>query len=597
MGWVYPGFSHRVHIRVNAASVPADLADPALIIDLETHLAGQTTFWNTVRSDGGDIRVTTGEDDNETKVPVEVVWLDTAGTRGQIAIRWAGTLSGTGVLPECYIYFGNAGATTLPDTDPLGRNAVWAEYWFVGHMTNADQVDDSSGNYGLAVAEPGPGTFTLVAGVNGSQGVAFNDVTNEVMRTAVVATGAAAVGTSLLVHSLRDLVGGNKDALVLHLDGTTARMIVRQRDQSTDQARFRAINITNTGVNVNVTGGLYDVPSLVQSRTASTTSRTHRVENGARVSAGTAIEDQLVDRIAIGNDIEGGGSSPWGAAPEAIYEVRYANFLASDDHEILFFNNLQANGTFWTFQILEAEPVSGQTYDASGTLQVTVLATVSSTATKSSDADGTLGSGVEGLLPSLLTATAFTSHSASDQAGIAGLGVDPATLVGVAAVIFPQDLDATGNLIAQACTIVGGARRIEPGVLNVSSKSLYPQVLQGNPAVILARILGIDGNFIVPEIVDLITYEVYDVTGPTPTLSIFSGTEDPLTAILPAPDPTDPRWKKDNIGPNFISEVPGAAFPFTTRHTRIEYAFTLATLEVIRYKRDLEVVDLIAIPG
>ena len=613
MSWEYAGWGFRGQLDVEPLQVPGDKISPAIIIDLETHFLTQPSFWANVKANGGDLRATTGGDENETAVPLEVVWIDVASETGQVAIKWAGTLDQNGVDATLLLYWGNAAAEQPAVTDPIGRNAVWSDYHCVVHMTNVDVVVDSAGNYGDLTSKPLLGQFTLIDGPNGSKGVTFNDINQEHFASEIgpaVPTNA----TSFTVLMQRPTTGGNGDTfVVLDSVSTVGRVIHRGRNDTTFEYRLRVVDTGNAGVNVSHSGFQWNTIQLIQTVLNATNLRSIDVEEVGRITNSTVRTSAPADTISIGNDPGGGNTSP---EPGSIYECRWINRIQTAADEEFIFNQLRQNFLFWNFIQIETEPTAGAV-DASGSLQVTVRAQVSGTADTIYQAFGifppvTLDAQISGtaviegppnasgnLLTALATTTgtAVCTHFASDEAGVGGLGVDPATIVGLSSILLPQDLNAIGNLIAQPATIQGRAGQIPPGVLRVSSKALYPQVLQGNPAVILARILGIDGNFIIPEIVDDITYDVFDVTSTTPSQSIFTGTEDPLTAILPVPDPTDPRWKKDDIGPNFISEVPGAAFPLTTRHTRIEYAFTLATLEVIRYKRDLEVVDLIAIPG
>ena len=97
--------------------------NPDLYFDLSL---APSYFWDAVRSDGGDIRVTS--EDGVTRVPREVSGFDYAGHKGSLFI---GTNSGTAF----YVYFGNASATEPAANATYGKQNVWgSNYGYVGHL-------------------------------------------------------------------------------------------------------------------------------------------------------------------------------------------------------------------------------------------------------------------------------------------------------------------------------------------------------------------------------------------------------------------------------------------------------------------------------
>jgi hypothetical protein len=73
-------------------------------------------FWNRVRSDGGDIRVTA--QDGTTQLAREVSGFDYAGHKGSLFI-------GMGAATSCYIYYGNATATEPAAGSTYGSRNTW----------------------------------------------------------------------------------------------------------------------------------------------------------------------------------------------------------------------------------------------------------------------------------------------------------------------------------------------------------------------------------------------------------------------------------------------------------------------------------------
>lgn len=96
-------------------------------------------FWTHVRSDGGDIRVTTS--DGITQVAREVVNFSVAGQTGALFLATSGSTS-------FYVYYGNSVATEPAVGSTYGRNNVWSSYEAVWHLseTSGTTVTNSTGN-------------------------------------------------------------------------------------------------------------------------------------------------------------------------------------------------------------------------------------------------------------------------------------------------------------------------------------------------------------------------------------------------------------------------------------------------------------------
>ena len=143
--WYNGSWAYRVTVTVNNAQVDADLTDYPVYVDLSTLPAG---FHTNVKSDGSDIRVTSG--DGTTELAREVVIYDAATDTGELHFKAPTVASATDT--EFYIYYGNAGASDYARADTYGTENTWnSTYRAVYHLqedgnTTADGYLDSTAN-------------------------------------------------------------------------------------------------------------------------------------------------------------------------------------------------------------------------------------------------------------------------------------------------------------------------------------------------------------------------------------------------------------------------------------------------------------------
>jgi hypothetical protein len=146
MAWYNDLWNYRKKITIPAINLTGDLTDYPVAINL-ANLGSD--FFDNVKSDGSDIRVTLA--DEITEVPIEVVSINTTLDTGEAYFKAVGTLSSS-VNNEFYIYYGNAAATAYAVTDPFGRNNVWdSNFVLVAHLHQnpaggAPQMTDSTAN-------------------------------------------------------------------------------------------------------------------------------------------------------------------------------------------------------------------------------------------------------------------------------------------------------------------------------------------------------------------------------------------------------------------------------------------------------------------
>jgi len=140
MAWL-TGWNYRLKVTVENEKVSSNLTDFPVYVDLSDLPAG---FHTNVKSDGGDIRVTTS--DGETEVPREVVWYNATDDEGELHFK--GSLTGA-TDTEFYIYYGNASASNHADNATYGAENVWdSNYKAVHHLEDVttSTVEDSTSN-------------------------------------------------------------------------------------------------------------------------------------------------------------------------------------------------------------------------------------------------------------------------------------------------------------------------------------------------------------------------------------------------------------------------------------------------------------------
>ncbi len=137
--------THRIKITSDNTKVAASYPY-AMIFDLGEHLsaAGYNDFWTTVKSDGGDIRVT---ESDGTELPRGVREVDTTNKKGLVYFR-ADDIS-TSADTEYYIYFGS-GQDDYADDHALGMENVFSSdqefYFTMADLTTSTVKDETSNN-------------------------------------------------------------------------------------------------------------------------------------------------------------------------------------------------------------------------------------------------------------------------------------------------------------------------------------------------------------------------------------------------------------------------------------------------------------------
>lgn len=138
--WYGTGWSDRIPITIQSSQVDSDQTDFPVYVNLADL---GTDFFNTVKSDGGDIRIT--ESDGTTEVPYELVSINTGADTGELHFK--GDVSSS-VDTTFYLYFGNSDAVGYAETDTYGAQNVWnSEFIAVYHLEEAAAGRGTAGLY------------------------------------------------------------------------------------------------------------------------------------------------------------------------------------------------------------------------------------------------------------------------------------------------------------------------------------------------------------------------------------------------------------------------------------------------------------------
>lgn len=130
--------SSYIEITIPAGTVSSNLTDFPTFIDLSYM---PDSFWSGVKVDGGDIRVSNS---TETSLPVDMLEIDTTAKTGRLFFLADSIATATDTTFR--LLFGNSSNNLLAATDPLGRNAVWADYHRVFLLDGTGVDRTGSGN-------------------------------------------------------------------------------------------------------------------------------------------------------------------------------------------------------------------------------------------------------------------------------------------------------------------------------------------------------------------------------------------------------------------------------------------------------------------
>jgi hypothetical protein len=135
--WYNASWKHRIVITVNSKEVAEDINNFPVYVNLADL---PQSFFQNIKSDGGDIRITTG--DGKTELPYELVAIDRDSQSGEMYFQ-APKVTPSDNL-NFYIYYGNDNAKSYDRSKDYGSEKVWMDYASILHASN--NVKDSTAN-------------------------------------------------------------------------------------------------------------------------------------------------------------------------------------------------------------------------------------------------------------------------------------------------------------------------------------------------------------------------------------------------------------------------------------------------------------------
>jgi methionine-rich copper-binding protein CopC len=144
--WYNGDWNYRFWISIDSSKLSSDLTDFPVFVNLADL---PEEFFNNVKSDGSDIRIT--KSDGITEVAREIVSIDNGDHTGEMHFLAEGTLSSSNDT-DFFIYYGNPGATEPAESSDYGSEKVWVnDYVGVWHLNDSissvsTTVRDSTSN-------------------------------------------------------------------------------------------------------------------------------------------------------------------------------------------------------------------------------------------------------------------------------------------------------------------------------------------------------------------------------------------------------------------------------------------------------------------
>jgi len=156
--WYDGNFKRRIKITIDKDKVQEDVEDFPVYLDLSLF---SDSFWDYVKEDGADIRITKG--DKVTECAQDVVSCDTALKTGEMYFLAPNLSSSEDTY--FYLYFDNPDAFGYVYFSTYGADACWKDYLLVSHdgmLSRANHVDNT-----VFVANDNPSAVTGKIGDSG----------------------------------------------------------------------------------------------------------------------------------------------------------------------------------------------------------------------------------------------------------------------------------------------------------------------------------------------------------------------------------------------------------------------------------------------
>lgn len=353
--WYDTAWSKRIKIGINSDQVPGDLTNFPVYVDLSDL---DSTFFDDVKSDGGDIRVTKA--DGTTEVAREVVAIDTVSDTGQLHFQANGTLS-SAQGTTFYIYYGNSGASEPAASATYGSENVWdSNFLGVWHLEedpsgSSPQLLDSTSN-SLDLTTAGSMTSGDLVAAQIENGIDFDGSNDD----AVSSSNTGISGTaSRTVSCWAKLTATPVDADPVTGSGATGGGNMFNLVTGVGGNGYWSIRTGTSGGSGNdlssTTSSSSDVGSFVYlaGKYNGTTLKLRR--NNAEIATGsrTLTTSDGLFRLAEGPQTT---RNP----PVVIDEVRLSDSHRSDDWNDAEYNNQNSASTFYSLGSPEDAPVSAE---------------------------------------------------------------------------------------------------------------------------------------------------------------------------------------------------------------------------------------------
>lgn len=200
MAWYNNSWKYRVKVTVKSSQVPSNQTNFPVYLDLATL---PPAFHENVRTDGGDIRITSS--DEVTELARDLVYYDYTTDSGELHFK-APTISSS-VNTVFYVYYGNASATNPAASATYGAYNVWTTSSGVYHLQ--ETANTTSNGYLNSKANSAHGTGTGMGlpakAVQLGKGAQFNGTTDKIT---ISATNSMA-NTSSTISAWVDVVSDN----------------------------------------------------------------------------------------------------------------------------------------------------------------------------------------------------------------------------------------------------------------------------------------------------------------------------------------------------------------------------------------------------
>jgi hypothetical protein len=345
--WLDPAWGYRVRLVADPQKVAGDLTDTPVLLLLD-RIGASHTFWDNVKTDGGDLAVTSS--DGTTRLPLEVVSIDVAGHAGEIWFK--GALSSTADT-GFYLYYGNASATQPAATDTYGSNNVWdAGYRHVCHL-QTDAANTSGYNAGLITTGGVPDD---VAGqVGGAQG--FDSAHTEHYAFQNPDCAAFTAFTTEVWAKCDNAADGNSKHVWSEHDR------VRIEVDGSGNLQYRIYRAAGAGSGGD-TGYDYDSDAWHHLVLLAENKGTYGIYvDGASVDSATDDRDLGwkggQDRVSLARNNSSGGDSWLGG----LDEYRFSDVLRSTDYIKTQYDMQKDQSTFWKSVGMQETPGSGVAVD------------------------------------------------------------------------------------------------------------------------------------------------------------------------------------------------------------------------------------------